>query len=222
MINYQRLYEHRFKDVNQARRALVWGEIAPMVFNWLGQPQRVLDPAAGRCEFLNAVPSGERWGVDAVKYEEAAPREGTRLLVSAIMQADLPHAYFDGIFVSNFLEHLNNQDDVAAFLEKMWECAKPGGRIAIVGPNFRHCAKEYFDYADHRVILTEQSTAEHLHAAGFEIRRVYSRFLPYSFAGRWPTHPILVRAYLHSHVAWRLLGKQFLVIATRPATPPSS
>ncbi len=70
MINYQRLYEYRFRNVDQARRELVWGAIAPMIYEWLGQPERILDPAAGRCEFLNAVPSRERWGVDAVKYAE--------------------------------------------------------------------------------------------------------------------------------------------------------
>jgi SAM-dependent methyltransferase len=215
MINYQRLYEYRFRNVDQARRELVWGAIAPVVYEWLGQPERILDPAAGRCEFLNAVPSAERWGVDAVKYAEALPRPGSQLIVSEIMQADLPVSYFDGIFVSNFLEHLDDPDDVAAFLGKMWETIKPGGRIAIIGPNFRHCPDEYFDFADHRVILTEQSAAEHLHAAGFEIRQVCARFLPYSFGGRLPTHPALVRAYLRAPLAWRLLGKQFLVIGQR-------
>ena len=142
--------------------------------------------------------------------------EGIRLIVSEIMAAELPGSYFDGIFVSNFLEHLNNPDDVAAFLEKMRECMRPGGRMAIIGPNFRHCAREYFDNADHRVILTEQSAAEHLYAAGFEVQRVCPRFLPYSFGGRLPTHPALVRAYLRTPFAWPLLGKQFLLIAQRP------
>ena len=179
-------------------------------------PERVLDPAAGRCEFLNAVPLRERWGIDAVKYEEAVPDEGIRLLVSDVMQADLPDSYFDGIFVSNFLEHLQDADEVAAFLDKMRDCVNPGGRIAVMGPNFRYCAREYFDFADHRVILTEESTAEHLYAAGFEIKQVIPRFLPYSFGGRLPTHPALVRAYLRARFAWPLLGKQFLVIAERP------
>ena len=53
------------------------------------------------------------------------------------MDADLPHEHFDAIFVSNFLEHLPSQDAVAAFLEKMLRCTAPGGRIAVMGPNFR-------------------------------------------------------------------------------------
>jgi SAM-dependent methyltransferase len=221
VINYQRLYEYRFRNVDQARRDHVWSAIAPVIHVWLGRPERVLDPAAGRCEFLNAVPARERWGIDAIKYEETVPNEGIRLLISDAMKADLPDSYFDGVFVSNFLEHLESPDEVAAFLAKMWDCMNPGGRIAVMGPNFRCCAREYFDFADHRVILTEESASEHLYAAGFDITQVSSRFLPYSFGGRLPTHPALVRAYLKTRFAWPLLGKQFLVIAERPPVPAS-
>jgi SAM-dependent methyltransferase len=219
VINYQRLYEYRFRNVDQARREVVWRAIARAICEWLGQPERVLDPAAGRCEFLNSAPARERWGVDAVKYAEALPDTGIRLLVSDVMQADLPRAYFDGIFVSNFLEHLRDADEIAAFLEKMRDCTNPGGRIAVMGPNFRYSAREYFDFADHRVILTEESATEHLYAAGFEIKQVFPRFLPYSFGGRLPTHPALVRAYLSTPLVWPLLGKQFLIIAERPPAP---
>jgi SAM-dependent methyltransferase len=216
-VNYQRLYEYRFRNVAQGRRDDVWIAVAPMLYELLKRPDRVLDPAAGRCEFINAVPSAERWAVDAVAYEEGVAREGTRLIVSEIMEADLPSEHFEGVFVSNFLEHLVSQEAVAAFLEKMRDCIAPGGRIAIMGPNFRYCAPEYFDFADHTVILTERGVEEHLYAAGFDIVAVHPRFLPYTFTGRLPSHPALVRAYLRLPLAWRILGKQFLVIAERPA-----
>jgi SAM-dependent methyltransferase len=219
LINYQRLYEYRFRNVDQTRRTDVWSVIAPAIHEWLGHPERMLDPAAGRCEFLNAISAEERWAIDAVEYEEAIPDDGIRFLISDVMRSDLPHSYFDGIFVSNFLEHLPSPDEVAAFLNKMRDCINPGGRIAVMGPNFRYCVREYFDFADHRVILTEESAAEHLYAAGFEVKQVIPRFLPYSFGGRLPTHPALVRAYLKTRFAWPLLGKQFLVIAERPPIP---
>jgi SAM-dependent methyltransferase len=215
-LNYQRLYEYRFRSIDQGRRDDVWVAVAPMLYERLGRPERVLDPAAGRCEFVNAVSSPERWAVDAVAYEEGVAREGTRLIVSEIMGADLPRDYFDGVFVSNFLEHLLSQEAVAAFLEKMHACLRPGGRIAVMGPNFRYCSREYFDFADHTVILTERGVEEHLYAAGFQIIAVHPRFLPYTFTGRLPSHPALVRAYLRLPLAWRLLGKQFLAIAERP------
>jgi SAM-dependent methyltransferase len=216
-MDYQRLYDYRFRNVRQDRRDAVWSAVAPMLYERLNRPIRVLDPAAGRCEFINAVPSAERWAVDAVAYEEGTAQEGTQMIVSEIMAADLPLEYFEGIFVSNFLEHLSSQHAVAEFLEKMHGCVRPGGRIAIMGPNFRYCAREYFDYADHTVILTERGVEEHLYAAGFKIVAVHPRFLPYTFSGRLPSHPALVRAYLRLPAAWRILGKQFLVIAERTA-----
>jgi hypothetical protein len=216
-MDYQRLYEYRFRAVAQGRRDDVWAAVAPMLYERMNRPERILDPAAGRCEFINAVPSPERWAVDAVAYEEGIARQGTRLIVSDVMKADLPREYFGGVFVSNFLEHLPSQEAVAGFLERMHECVSPGGRIAIMGPNFRFCAREYFDYADHTVILTERGVEEHLYAAGFSIVAVYPKFLPYTFSGRLPSHPALVRAYLRFPVAWRMLGKQFLVIAERNA-----
>jgi len=216
-VNHQRLYEYRFRNVDQKRRIDVWSALAPTLYETLGRPARVLDPAAGRCEFINAVPAAERWAVDVVDYAERVP--GVRLVVAQIMDAELPQAYFDGVFVSNFLEHLPSQDAVAAFLEKMRDCTAPGGRIAIMGPNFRYCARDYFDFADHTVILTERGVEEHLYAAGFAIRAVHPRFLPYTFTGRLPSSPALARAYLRFPPAWRLLGKQFLVVGERP---PSS
>ena len=217
-MNYQRLYEYRFRGVAQGRREEVWDEVAPMLYELLNRPSRLLDPAAGRCEFINAVPSSaERWAVDAVAYEEGIVDPGVRLIVSEIMAADLPTEYFGGVFVSNFLEHLLSQEAVAAFLEKMHGCTAPGGRIAIMGPNFRFCARQYFDFADHTVILTEKSVEEHLYAAGFQIVTVHPQFLPFSSTGRVPSHPALVRAYLRTPLAWRVLGKQFLVIGQRTA-----
>jgi hypothetical protein len=176
----------------------------------------VLDPAAGRLEFISAVPAAERWAVDWEAYDARERHDGVHLVVADVMTADLPPDYFDGIFVSNFLEHLPSQDAVGAFLERMLGFMAPGGRIAIMGPNFRYCAREYFDCADHTVVLTHLGTAEHLYAAGFEIERICARFLPYSFRGLLPASGWLTRTYLKSPLLWRLLGKQFLVIGRRP------
>jgi SAM-dependent methyltransferase len=214
-MNYQRLYEYRFRDVDQRARTAVWHEIAPFIHSLMGHPQTVLDPAAGRGEFINAVPAQERWAIDQVAYAEGTYRANVRSVVSDIFEAELPSGHFDGVFVSNFLEHLLSQEAVATFLGRMHDAVAPGGRIAIMGPNFRYCAKEYFDMADHTLIFTHRAIAEHLYAAGFEPERVEARFLPYSFTGRLPPSPALTRRYLQTPAAWRILGKQFLVIGRR-------
>jgi SAM-dependent methyltransferase len=214
-MNYERIYDYRFRDIPQGERIAVWREVAAFVHAQLGSPERVLDPAAGRGEFINAVPARERWAIDRVAYEPGTYDAGVRLLISDVFDAELPREHFEGVFVSNFLEHLPAQEAVARFLERMHATLRPGGRIAIIGPNFRHCAKQYFDMADHTLILTHKAVAEHLYAAGFEPERVEARFLPYSFTGRLPPSARLTRGYLRTPLAWRLLGRQFLVIGRR-------
>ncbi len=214
-INYERLYAYRFRDVDQASRQAVWREIARYAHDRMGRPERVLDPAAGRGEFITGVPAAERWGVDLVGHgvPESA---GVKMIIADIMDAGLPDSYFDGVFMSNFLEPLPDQHAVAAVLGKLNAAMEPGGRIAIVGPNFRYCAREYFDCADHTVVLSHVAVAEHLDAAGFDVTSVSPRFLPYSFRGLLPPSPLLTRFYLRTPVAWRLLGKQFLVLGHKP------
>ena len=214
-MNYQRLYEYRFANVDQTARVAVWDEIASSIYELLGRPSRVLDPAAGRGEFINAIPASERWAVDQVAYAEGTYDPGVRSLVSNVFDAELPPEHFDAVWVSNFLEHLTTQESVALFLERMYSVTAPGGCIAVMGPNFRYCAKQYFDMADHTLIFTHRAIAEHLYAAGFVPERIEPRFLPYSFTGRLPSSSWLTRVYLRSPIAWRALGKQFLVIGRR-------
>jgi SAM-dependent methyltransferase len=211
-MNYERLYAYRFRGIDQSARLRVWEEIAPHVHGLMGSPDTVLDPAAGRGEFICSIPAAERWAVDEVAYAEAEQSSGVKVVTSKIMDAELPRDHFDGVFVSNFLEHLHDQEAISQFLERMHGVMRLGGRIAIMGPNYRYCAKEYWDCADHYVPLTHVAIAEHLYAAGFEPERIVPRYLPYSFRGILPPSRRLTRLYLRTPPAWKLLGKQFLVI----------
>src|SRR3954452_23388311 len=181
-MNYERLYSFRFRDIDQEGRQAVWSEIAPHLHGLMGGPQKVLDPAAGRGEFIGAVPAKETWAVDQVSYKEAAYKPDTKVIVAPIMEAELPGGHFDGVYISNFLEHLYDQEAIASFLEKMHGAMEQGGRIAIMGPNYRYCSDEYWDCADHYVALTHVAIEEHLYAAGFDPVQVVPRYLPYSSA----------------------------------------
>jgi 2-polyprenyl-3-methyl-5-hydroxy-6-metoxy-1,4-benzoquinol methylase len=214
-MNYERLYHYRFREIDQGGRVAVWREISPHVHELMGRPRKLLDPAAGRGEFIGASPAAETWAVDEVSYPEAEHKPDTKIITTPIMDADLPQGHFDGVYVSNFLEHLPDQEAISAFLEKMRGTMEPGGRIAIMGPNYRYCAKEYWDCADHYVALTHVAIGEHLYAAGFEPERIIPRYLPYSFRGILPPSPRLTRLYLRTPPAWRLLGKQFLAIGRK-------
>ena len=215
VLNLDRIYAYRFRDIDQAARSDVWSEIASYVYERLGRPARVLDPAAGKVEFIAHCPAVDRWAVDMVDHGLTQLSDVT-VRIAPIWQADLPRGSFDAIFVSNLLEHLASPDEIADFLALMRELLRPGGTIAVMGPNFRYCQDEYFDCADHVLALTHVAVAEHLYGAGFEVSSVTSRFLPYSFRSRLPSSRGLTRAYLKMPVLWRLLGKQFFVLGASP------
>lgn len=212
-LDYGRLYEFRFRDVEQASRQTVWDEIGPFVWKRMGSPARVLDPAGGRGEFLNSIPAAERWLVDMVDYPHRETVPEVKVVIGNVFSLDLPPAYFDGIFVSNLLEHLPDPDAVAGFLARMRATLAPGGVLAIMGPNFKYCAKDYFDCADHTLALTHISLEEHLIAAGYSVQESIPRFLPFSFRSRLPASPRLTRMYLQMPLLWRVLGSQFLLLA---------
>jgi SAM-dependent methyltransferase len=215
-MNFDRIYEYRFQGIDEKKKLITWQEIADFMYKKLGAPASILDPAAGKCELINAIESKEKWAVDLNDYfikKYAAP--DIRIVIGDIFKVELPPDHFDAVFISNFLEHLNSQEEVAALLEKMYRSLRPGGKIAVMGPNFRYTFRSYFDFADHTVILTELGLAEHLYGAGFEIGEIHARFLPLSFRGGLPVSRSLVRTYLSLPFAWRFLGKQFLVIATK-------
>jgi SAM-dependent methyltransferase len=212
-IDYPRLYEYRLRGTDQQARQAVWTEIAAYLYQRMGEPARVLDVGAGRGEFIAAVPAAERWAVDAAAF--GAYQDGAvKTAEGEIMDADLPRGYLDGVLVSNVLEHLPTQDAVAAALARLRDTMTPGGTIAVMGPNFRYSAREYFDCADHVLALTHIAVTEHLHAAGFSVGAVVPRFLPYSFRSKIPASPALTRAYLQHPALWRLAGKQFLVLGS--------
>jgi SAM-dependent methyltransferase len=214
VINYDRLYEFRFRGIDRRSRQRVWDVIADDIHRVMGRPKVVLDVAGGTGEFINAVPAQERWLIDWVNYPgEIDP--AVKVVVGNILEAELPEGHFDGVFVSNFLEHLLTQDSVAEVLGKLRQLVRPGGVVVIMGPNFRYCSKVYFDCADHTLALTHVSVEEHLHAAGFDKVEVRPKYLPYSFRGLLPPSPKLTRAYLKLRPFHAILGKQFLLIAER-------
>ena len=91
-----------------------------------------------------------------------------------------------------------------------------------MGPNIKYVPGEYWDFFDHYVELTELSLAEALLHCGFEIEKCVGRFLPYTMS-RGREYPAwALRLYLAMPAVWPVFGKQFLVIAQKPARAPES
>jgi SAM-dependent methyltransferase len=130
----------------------------------------------------------------------------------------LPDNSLDVVFTSNFFEHLPSKELLGATLQQARRCLKPSGRIIALGPNIRFVGGAYWDFWDHHLALTDSSLAEIMHVQGFQIEQVIDRFLPYTMVNQRTVPSALVSMYLKVPLAWRILGKQFLVMGQKVAS----
>ena len=213
------LYRHRFSEAEARRKLAVWAEIVVFLSRWISRDATVLDIACDEGYFIRNVRGAERWATD---IRDVSPALGDDIHFVQVNGLDLatavPERHFDVAFMSNYLEHLPSAEAVVAQMRQVHRVLKPMGRMIVLQPNIRYVGGAYWDFLDHKVPLTERSLAEAAETAGFEIERMIPRLLPYTTKSRLPQHPALVRAYLRFPPAWRVLGKQTLLVA-RASTP---
>jgi SAM-dependent methyltransferase len=214
-INEQ-VYGHRWDQAQLDAVAQVWRVLAREFFqHMIGPADRVLDIGCGFCHFLNNVRAAERVGVDANPSAAKHAGDGVRFVHTADLSLrELPDGHFDFIFISNFLEHLDSSKDVLSLLRRARQLLRAGGRVVILQPNFRLLGYRYFDFIDHRTILTDTNLQEALECCGFRVKSKRIRFLPYTTKSRLPMHPLLVKLYLMIRPAQWIMGKQSLFVAT--------
>jgi SAM-dependent methyltransferase len=194
-------------------RSAVWSVVAAHLASWIPPAARVLEIGAGYCDWINHVRAGRRLAVDIWPevVRHAGPGVDTRVLDVATELRTLGEGGFDVVLASNVLEHFD-PDTAARVVGDVGWLLRPGGRVLIVQPNFRHAWRRYFDDYTHRSVFTDVSLPALLRAHGFALDLVRARFLPYSMRGAGAlTHPWLVRAYLRS--PWKPLSGQMLVVA---------
>ncbi len=211
------LYRHRFEEAELPAKNRIWQVLCTDFFaRHVGVDDVVVDIGAGYCEFINNIRCGRKIAVDL--NPEVARRAGPDVEVineSCSAIASLPDRSVDVVFMSNFLEHLPDKAAVLATLRECHRLLRPGGRAIILQPNIRFLPGEYWDFFDHHTPLTDRSLVEGVQLAGLTPVRVIPRFLPYTTKSRLPQAPWLIRLYLRVPLAWRLLGKQALVVAER-------
>jgi SAM-dependent methyltransferase len=216
-------YRRRF-EAEQAGREAVWRVLVDAWFSrYVAGAEAVLDLGCGWGAFINHAATPRRYGIDL--NVDAARHVDDGVIVFNQSAADpwpLPDESLDVVFTSNFLEHLPSRDAIMAALGEAFRCVRPGGRIVCLGPDIRYAKGDYWNFFDHIVPLTARSLTEALELAGFRADDVVDRFLPYTLAGRRPPPALAIRAYLRLRPVWRLFGRQFLVVASKPDGPVTS
>ena len=215
----QRLYRNRFGHEDQSRSA-VWEVVIRDFFQaWIRRSDTVLDLGCGYGEFLNQVNAARRIGVDLNPDSKSrVPAEVEFHQGPCDDLSFLPDGSVDVVFTSNVLEHLEDKAAVERTISEVRRVLKPGGHVIAMGPNIRLVGGAYWDFWDHSVAISDRSLIELLECKQFEVVDAHARFLPYTTKSSLPRSSALVRRYLHSRLAWQVLGRQFVIRARKPRT----
>ena len=218
MHDLERLYRIRFSAADRARRDRIWQVLCEDFFQrYIATTDTVLDLACGYGEFSRHIRAARKIAVDLNPGSKDFLPAGVEFhLGSAADLASIEASSVDVCFSSNFFEHLPSRESLDRVLAESLRVLKPGGRYVAMQPNIRYAPGEYWDYYDHVLPLTHLSCREAFAKAGFEICELIDRFVPLSTTSRLPQSPWLVRAYLRCRPAWRILGRQFVIVGRKP------
>lgn len=203
---------HESRLTKDAKRERVWAALWRYFFSKrIGAGDCVLDLGCGYGEFINQVVARRRIGVDLWDGMPDHVAPGVETIVGPVTDlSKIEDGAVDYAFSSNLFEHLTKAE-LAEVLRQLKSKLAPGGTLTTVQPNYRFCAREYFDDYTHVTVWSHVSLADFLEANGYEVVEVRPRFLPLTVKSRLPVWGPLIAAYLASPV--KPLGKQMLLVA---------
>lgn len=213
----QRIYCARFAR-NLAYRRKIWGVLVESFFQkYIDAQAVVLDLGCGYGEFINTVRCGKKFAIDlnpdAPKYLDSTVQF---LEQDCSARWQLEDSSLHVVFTSNFFEHLGDKAALGQTLDEVFRCLVPGGKIIAMGPNIKYLPGKYWEFWDHHLPLTEKSLGEGLSSRGFQITKCVAKFLPFTMVDQREYPAVFLKLYLLFPLAWQILGKQFLLIASKP------
>jgi SAM-dependent methyltransferase len=183
---------------------------------WIPSESSILDLGCGYGEFINNVRAENRYALDLnPDAKQHLASDVTFIQHDCSEPWPIESECLDVVFSSNFLEHLPTKHHLASAVQEAARCLRSGGTIILMGPNIRYANGAYWDFYDHHVPLTERSVVELLTMEGFSVEVVHARFLPFTMSDGRSYPQWVLRAYLRTPLAWRIFGKQFVVVARR-------
>ena len=209
-------YQLRFGKM-EAYRNEVWEILTSDFFQkYIGHDNTVLDLGCGWGEFINNIKCGAKYGMDLNHdVEKYLNQDVTFINQDCSKVWDIKDSSLDVIFTSNFFEHLPSKSSLSKTLEQANRTLKPNGKIICMGPNIKYTKQAYWDFFDHHIALTELSLKEILEMKKFNVVKCLDRFLPYTMVNKNPTPMCFIKIYLKLNLVWKLMGQQFLIIATK-------
>ena len=203
---------HDSRLTKDGKREKVWAALWRYFFSKrIGAGDCVLDLGCGYGEFINQVKARRRIGIDLWDGMPEHVASGVETIVGPVTDlSKVEDRAVDYAFSSNLFEHLT-KDALAEVLKQLKAKLAANGTLTTLQPNYRYCAREYFDDYTHVTVWSHVSLSDFLEANGYEVIEVRPRFLPLTVKSRLPVSRLLIAAYLASPV--KPLGKQMLLVA---------
>jgi SAM-dependent methyltransferase len=205
---------HEVRFTYDPKRAAVWQALCRYLQRFVDADGVLLELQAGYGEFSRFIESSQKSALE-LNPDMAAhwPDEVRPIIQSALEPLPLESDSLNTVFASNFFEHFTIEEGELIVNESR-RVLKKGGRLICVQPNFRLEPRRYFDDDTHKQIYTDVSFRDFLEANGLKVTHCEPRFTPFSMKSRIPAASWLVSLYLA--LPYRLLARQFLVVAERP------
>lgn len=215
-VELKKLYEKRFEGEIKKKNN-IWEILCSSFFQkYINEKDIVLDVGAGYCEFINNIKCAKKYAIDLNKDTVNFANPDVKVLNSLSTEiSSIENLQVDIVFISNFLEHLKTKDDVLKTLTEVYKIMNWGGKVLILQPNIRYLYKNYWDFFDHYIPLSDRSLIEALKIVGFNTEQVLPKFLPYTTKSKLPQSPFLIKAYLVLPIIWRIMGKQAFIVAKK-------
>src|SRR5215212_6303646 len=205
-----KIYQTRFDPATIAAKRELWNVLVEQFLqSRVPTDAAVADIGGGYCEFINAVRCGKKYVVDLNPDVRSYADPDVEIIMSDASEISvLPDASLDVAFASNFFEHLPSKEILFEVLGEIRRVLKRGGKLLIIQPNIKYAYREYWDFIDHHLPLTENSLGEALASTGYRVAECIPRFLPFSVNSSPSKSTKLLRLYLKTPLAWKVFGKQ--------------
>lgn len=217
-----KMYKLRFPEEEFAVRNRLWKILVKdFLQKYIRKDDSVLDLGGGLCSFINNVSCGEKYVVDLnPDLKKHAHEDVIAIQECADCIPSVSDGSIDVVFVSNFFEHLKDRDELNRVIVEIRRILKREGLLLVIQPNIKYAYREYWDFPDHYIPISDNSLKEILMMHGFDIIVSYPRFMPWSpKSSRLSSITVLLKLYLRVPLLWRLFGKQLFVAARKALEP---
>ena len=216
-MDLQKIYAARFLEQELPLKNKIWQVIcSEFLSQFVPKTGTVVDIGAGYCEFINHIDCNRKIAIDLNPDVKKFANSNVEIINESCMaMTSLTDNSVDIVFMSNFLEHLLNKQQVFDTLQEAKRILTLGGKMLILQPNIRFLPNNYWDFFDHHTPLSDRSLVEVLESLDMEIVKCYPRFLPYTTKSKLPKGTLFVKLYLHLPWVWPLFGKQAFIVAEK-------